>query len=170
MNNTHNPCQQKVIATPLGDLRLVASPQGLAGIWFVHDQQHAPSEERLSSWPLVGHHPVLDNAARQMDAYFQGRLLRFNLPLDLTQGTPFQQQVWRALLDIPTGETTSYGVLAQRIGRPKAVRAVGAAVGRNPLSIVVPCHRVVGAGGALTGYAGGLERKRALLLLERGDL
>ena len=168
--NTPNPCLQKVIATPLGDLRLVASPRGLAGIWFVHDQQHAPSDERLASWPHVERHPELDLAARQMEAYFQGALPHFDLALDVAQGTVFQQQVWHALLDIPAGETTSYGVLAQRIGRPNAVRAVGAAVGRNPLSIVVPCHRVVGAGGALTGYAGGLERKRALLRLESRDL
>ena len=162
------PLVQKVIPSPLGDLRLVAGPQGLAGVWFVQKQQHAPSEERVDSWPLVGRHTVLDDASRQIDAYFQGKLRRFELQLDLAQGTPFQQQVWQALLGIPAGETTSYGVLSQRIGRPKAVRALGAAVGRNPLSIVVPCHRVVGAAGALTGYAGGLERKRALLLLESG--
>lgn len=162
------PLVQTVMSSPLGDLRVVASPQGLAGIWFVQNQQHAPSAERVAGWPLAGHHPVLAEATGQIDAYFQGKLQRFELPLDLAQGTPFQQQVWQALLCIPAGATTSYGALAQRIGRPEAVRAVGAAVGRNPLSIVVPCHRVVGAAGALTGYAGGLERKRALLLLESG--
>ncbi|MGM9428253.1 methylated-DNA--[protein]-cysteine S-methyltransferase [Hydrogenophaga sp. MI9] len=168
--NTPNPCLQKVVATPLGDLRLLASPQGLAGTWFVHDQRHGPSAERLASWPTVEQHPVLDDAARQIAAYFQGKRPRFAIPLDLAQGTAFQQDVWRALLEIPAGQTTSYGALARHIGRPNAVRAVGAAVGRNPLSIVVPCHRVLGANGALTGYAGGLERKRALLLLESGDL
>ena len=90
----------------------------------------------------------------------------FDLPLDLSGGTPFQQAVWRALLAIPSGATTSYGALARALGSPTAVRAVGAAVGRNPISIVVPCHRVLGAGGALTGYAGGLARKQALLRLE----
>lgn len=168
--NTPAPHAQKWIATPLGELRLVTSPRGLAGIWFVHDQRHAPSAERLSGWPMVERHPVLDTAAEQIDAYFQGRRRHFDLPLDLAQGTPFQQQVWQALGDIPTGETTTYGALARRIGRPDAVRAVGAAVGRNPLSIVVPCHRVLGANGALTGYAGGLERKQALLLLESSHL
>lgn len=167
---TPQPHVQKVISTPLGDFRLAASPLGLAGSWFVQNQLHAPSAERVARWPQVGHHAVLDEAARQIGAYFQGKLRRFELPLDLTQGTTFQQQVWQALLDIPVGETTSYGLLALHIGRQKAVRALGAAVGRNPLSIVVPCHRVIGAAGALTGYAGGLERKRALLLLERGNL
>jgi methylated-DNA-[protein]-cysteine S-methyltransferase len=110
---------------------------------------------------------LLDAAATQLNDYFLGQRQRFELPLDLTQGTPFQQGVWRALLDIRSGETTSYGALAARIGRPQAVRAVGAAVGRNPLGIVVPCHRVVGASGSLTGYAGGLDRKQTLLQLER---
>lgn len=168
--NTPAPLVQTWIATPLGDLRLVAGPRGLAGIWFVRDQRHAPSAERLASWPRVSRHPMLDAASEQIDAYFHGHRRHFDLPLDLAQGTPFQQQVWRALGDIPTGETTTYGTLARRIGRPDAVRAVGAAVGRNPLSIVVPCHRVLGANGALTGYAGGLERKRALLLLESSHL
>jgi methylated-DNA-[protein]-cysteine S-methyltransferase len=102
-----------------------------------------------------------------LQEYFAGKRQRFDLPLDLDQGTAFQQQVWRGLLEIPCGSTMAYGSLGTRIGRAAAVRAVGAAVGRNPISIVVPCHRVVGANGSLTGYAGGLERKTALLQLEQ---
>ena len=101
-----------------------------------------------------------------MREYFAGTRTAFELPLDLQGGTVFQQSVWQALLSIPRGGTTSYGVISRSIGQPAAVRAVGAAVGRNPVSIVVPCHRVLGAGGALTGYAGGLDRKTALLRLE----
>jgi methylated-DNA-[protein]-cysteine S-methyltransferase len=158
---------QKIVPSPLGELRLVASPAGLAGIWFVLRQRHEPAPDELASWPAVGAHPLLDAAASQLNDYFLGHRQRFELLLDFEQGTPFQQSVWRALLEIPSGETTSYGALAARIGRPQAVRAVGAAVGRNPLGIVVPCHRVVGAGGSLTGYAGGLDRKQMLLQLER---
>jgi methylated-DNA-[protein]-cysteine S-methyltransferase len=158
---------QKIVPSPLGELRLVASPQGLAGVWFVQRQRHEPDTDERASWPTVADHSLLDAAARQLNDYFLGKRQVFELPLDLQQGTPFQQSVWRSLLDIACGETTSYGNLAARIGRPQAVRAVGAAVGRNPLGIVVPCHRVVGAGGKLTGYAGGLDRKQALLLLER---
>lgn len=148
--------------TPLGAMLLAATPHGLAGLWF-EGQKHHPDSSR---WPLDPAHPVLVEAMRQLDDYFAGRRTRFDLPLDLQGGTPFQQSVWRALLGIACGERTSYGVLSQRIGQPAAVRAVGAAVGRNPLSIVVPCHRVLGADGSLTGYAGGLERKTALLRLE----
>jgi methylated-DNA-[protein]-cysteine S-methyltransferase len=149
--------------SPLGTILLAATPDGLAGLWF-EGQKHHPD---ASSWPLEPQHPVLQEAMRQLDDYFAGRRTSFDLPLDLQGGTPFQQSVWHALLSIPCGEHTSYGVLSQRIGQPAAVRAVGAAVGRNPLSIVVPCHRVLGADGSLTGYAGGLERKTALLRLEK---
>jgi methylated-DNA-[protein]-cysteine S-methyltransferase len=109
---------------------------------------------------------VLQEAIRQLGRYFAGQRTTFDLPLDLQAGTPFQQQVWRALLGIASGATTSYGSLSAAIGKPSAVRALGTAVGRNPVSIVVPCHRVLGADGSLTGYAGGLERKTALLSLE----
>jgi methylated-DNA-[protein]-cysteine S-methyltransferase len=109
---------------------------------------------------------VLAQAVGQLRAYFAGERTTFDLPLDLQAGTPFQQSVWQALLAIPRGGTTSYAELGRRLGRPQAARAVGAAVGRNPLSVVVPCHRVLGTGGSLTGYAGGLERKTALLALE----
>ena len=149
-------------ATPLGRILLAASDDALVGAWF-EGQRHHPD---TSGWPFDPAHPVLAEAMRQLDDYFAGRRTAFELPLDLQGGTPFQQSVWRALLDIPPGRRTSYGALSQRIGRPAAVRAVGAAVGRNPISIVVPCHRVVGTDGSLTGYAGGIERKSALLRLE----
>lgn len=148
--------------SPLGVVHLAASDKGLAGIWFEGDR-HRPA---MQPWALAADHPRLRQAIAQLDAYFAGRATDFDLPLDLGSGTPFQQSVWRALLELPHGRTTSYGALSAHIGRPRAVRAVGAAIGRNPLSIVVPCHRVLGAGGALTGYAGGLERKAALLRLE----
>ncbi|MBK0392269.1 methylated-DNA--[protein]-cysteine S-methyltransferase [Ramlibacter algicola] len=149
-------------ASALGDILLAASPRGLAGLWF-DGQKHQPDS---AAWPLQPSHPVLVQAMRQLDEYFAGRRTQFDLPLDLQAGTAFQQGVWRALLAIPHGAHCTYGALAQRIDAVRAVRAVGAAVGRNPLSIVVPCHRVLGSTGALTGYAGGLERKTALLRLE----
>lgn len=151
--------------TPLGRVRLAASPRGLAGLWF-EDQKHRPAALDGPLWPVEPSHVVLQAAQAQLAAYFAGRLQRFDLPLDLAAGSPFQQAVWRLLVDIGHGQRCSYGDLARRLGRPQAVRALGAAVGRNPLSIVVPCHRVVGHDGRLTGYAGGLDRKSALLALE----
>ena len=148
--------------SPLGRMLLAATPHGLAGLWF-EGQKHHPASD---AWPRDDAHPVLVEATRQLADYFAGRRTRFDLPLDLQGGTPFQQSVWRALLAIPCGQRTSYGALSARLGAPSATRAVGAAVGRNPVSIVVPCHRVVGADGSLTGYAGGIERKTALLRLE----
>lgn len=161
---SHHPDNlvQTTVPSPLGPLLLAAGVQGLAGVWF-ENQRHRPDPK---NWPEDPHHPVLQRAVAQLDAYFTGELQRFDLPLDLGRGTPFQQAVWRALIDLAPGQTTRYGDLARGLGRPRAARAVGAAVGRNPLSIVVPCHRVLGAAGALTGYAGGLERKQALLRLE----
>jgi len=150
------------IDTPLGGVRLAATDLGLAGLWF-DDQQHSPD---TTDWRENPSHPVLRQAAAQLQAYFAGERNSFDLPLDLSHGTAFQQSVWQALLAIPRGATTSYGALSERVGRPAAVRAVGAAVGRNPISVVVPCHRVLGADGGLTGYAGGLARKSALLTLE----
>lgn len=148
--------------SPLGPMLLAATSQGLAGLWF-EGQRHHPD---TSGWAHDPQHPTLRLAMAQLDDYFAGRRTTFDLPLDLSIGTPFQQSVWQALLAIPCGGRTSYGVLSARIGRPRAVRAVGAAVGRNPVSIVVPCHRVLGTDGSLTGYAGGLDRKTALLRLE----
>ncbi len=155
------------IDTPLGRMRLAATDHALAGAWF-HDQQHAPDGALMARWTPAPDHPVLRQAAAQLADYFAARRTTFDLPLDLSFGTPFQTAVWQSLLTIGAGQTLSYGALAQRVDSPSAVRAVGAAVGRNPVSIVVPCHRVLGANGALTGYAGGLPRKRALLQLEAG--
>lgn len=151
--------------TPLGAVLLLASPQGLAGLWF-EGQRHHPAAERVAAWTHAPHHPLLRDAGAWLDGFFQSPSQAFTLPLDLSAGTAFQQTVWRALLTIAPGQTCSYAQLAQQIDRPQAARALGAAVGRNPLSIVVPCHRVLGADGSLTGYAGGLDRKRALLQLE----
>lgn len=148
--------------TPLGAMVLAASATGLAGAWFV-GQRHAPSTQ---AWTHSLEHPVLQHAARELQEYFSGQRVAFTLPLDLSPGTAFQQAVWAVLLSIPAGQTFSYGDVAHKIGKPTASRAVGAAVGRNPISIVVPCHRVVGSSGQLTGYAGGLHRKTALLQLE----
>ena len=149
--------------SPLGPMIVAATDLGLAGLWF-EGQRHLPD---TSAWPSAPRHPVLIEAVAQLRDYFAGRRTRFALPLDLQGATAFQQSVWQALLAIPAGGTTSYGDIGQRVGRPSAGRAVGAAVGRNPVSIVVPCHRVVGRNGSLTGYAGGLDRKSALLKLER---
>ena len=149
-------------AGPLGPMIVAATARGIAGIWF-EGQKHMPD---TAAWPEQPEHPVLAQAVAQLQQYFAGQRTSFDLPLALQGGTAFQQSVWQALLAIPRGGTTSYGMLGRRIGRPAAIRAVGAAVGRNPLSVVVPCHRVIGADGSLTGYAGGLERKTALLQLE----
>ncbi len=155
---------QRRLESPLGPLLLARSSQGLAGVWFA-GQKHHPGEWAVPEVSEVSDDPLLREAALQITAYFAGRHRVFDLPLDAL-GTAFQQQVWAALRCLAPGQTCSYGELAKRLGRPAAVRAVAAAIGRNPLSIVVPCHRVLGAGGALTGYAGGLARKQALLQLE----
>lgn len=149
--------------SPLGTIWLAASTHGLTGLWF-EGQRHGPAN--FAQWRPEPAHPVLVQARHQLDAYFARTSAVFDLPLDLSAGTAFQTRVWQALRAIPAGLTQSYAALAERIGAPRAVRAVGAAVGRNPVSIVVPCHRVIGASGALTGYAGGLARKTALLRLE----
>lgn len=150
-------------AGPLGAMLIAATDRGLAGLWF-EGQRHHPDPGRWR--PAPEGHPMIAATRVQLDEYFAGRRTAFDLPLDLQGGTPFQQSVWQALLGIPAGQRASYASLSERIGRPAAVRAVGAAVGRNPVSIVVPCHRVVGTDGSLTGYAGGLDRKTALLRLE----
>lgn len=149
-------------SSPLGPIRLAASPQGLCGIWF-EGQRHQPD---ASGWPDAARHRLLQQAITQLTQYFAGQRRQFDLPLDLSAGTPFQQTVWRALQSLAFGQTCSYGALSAQIGRPTAVRALSGAVARNPVSIIVPCHRVLGANGALTGYAGGLDRKAALLKLE----
>lgn len=152
---------QALVDTPLGTMRIARSTRGIAGLWF-EGQAHHPG---TLAAPLRPDDPLLREAARQLQRYFAGSLRDFELPLDLA-GTPFQQAVWQALRTIPAGRTRSYGELAAALGRPRAARAVGAAVGRNPASLVVPCHRVIGRDGALTGYAGGVPRKKALLALE----
>jgi methylated-DNA-[protein]-cysteine S-methyltransferase len=157
-----NTLDSMQIQTPMGDMLLAATGKGLAGLWFV-GQKHFPD---TTAWRINTQHPLLQQAAQQVLEYMAAQRQEFDVPLDLTQGTAFQQSVWRALLRIGRGHTLGYGALAAQINNPQAVRAVGAAVGRNPISIIVPCHRVVGADGSLTGYAGGLERKTALLQLE----
>jgi len=149
--------------SPLGDVLLAATEQGLVGVWFVFGQAHMPDTRR---WVADNAHPVLQNAAEQLHEYFQGKRLLFDLPLHTTGGTPFQRSVWQALQAISYGKTQTYGDVARKIGNAQAVRAVGAAIGQNPHSIIVPCHRVVGANGSLTGFAGGLDRKQYLLTHE----
>jgi methylated-DNA-[protein]-cysteine S-methyltransferase len=150
-------------ASPLGSLTLASDGAALRGLYF---EQHKPGGPPQDA--ELGSDEVITQTRRGLDAYFAGKARAFDLPLAFS-GTSFQMEVWRALLAIPFGETVSYGALAKRIGEPAAVRALGAAVGRNPISIIAPCHRVVGADGSLTGYAGGVERKRALLAFERGE-
>ena len=154
----------KTMSSPVGKLTLVATDNGLAAILWENDR---PQRVRLNIGAEVNDHPVLVETERQLEEYFAGRRKRFALTLDLS-GTAFQRQVWNALLTIPFGETRSYGQIATQIGNPSAVRAVGAANGRNPISIVAPCHRVVGSTGALTGFAGGLDVKAYLLAFESG--
>jgi methylated-DNA-[protein]-cysteine S-methyltransferase len=149
------------IASPLGSMLLARTDAGLAGAWF-ENQKHHP--ETIGA-PERADDPLLVVAARQLGRYFAGEADAFDLPLDL-QGTAFQQGVWQALLRIAPGATRSYGDIARELGVPSASRAVGSAVGRNPVSVIVPCHRVVGSSGALTGYAGGLDRKTSLLHIE----
>ncbi len=151
--------------SPLGPLTLAATAKGMVGLWF-DNQAHLPEKPAMDAWPPAADHPVLQQAAQELKEYFAGQRQRFTVPLDLGYGTAFQQLVWQRLLAIAPGQTVSYGSISAQLGRPNAVRAVGGAVGRNPIGIIVPCHRVVGANGALTGYAGGLARKVALLQLE----
>lgn len=146
----------------MGELTLVGSDAGLAAILWENDD---PDRVRLNLVGTDAKHPILVETERQLGEYFAGRRKKFTVKLNYV-GTPFQKKVWNALLEIPYGETRSYGELARRIGNPKASRAVGAANGKNPISIIGPCHRVIGASGALTGYAGGIPAKRLLLELE----
>ena len=152
---------QTTFASPLGPVLIARSADGIAGVWFAAQKHHpGPLAARED-----GADPLLRRAAEQLGAYFGGETDRFDLPLDL-QGSAFERAVWRALLEIGRGSTASYGAIARRLGSANAVRAVGGAIGRNPVSVIVPCHRVVGSDGSLTGYAGGTDRKRALLVLE----
>lgn len=150
------------IDSRLGGITLAASDAGLCGVWF-EGQKHFPD---LNDYPEAPRDALLRETQKQLAEYFAGERRMFDLPLDASRGTPFQREVWAALRKVNHGSTLSYGALAATLGRPSAVRAVGAAVGRNPISVIVPCHRVLGADGALTGYAGGVDRKVALLELE----
>jgi methylated-DNA-[protein]-cysteine S-methyltransferase len=170
MNTSSSPTFLHTYLSPLGKIWLAASDRGLSGLWFT-EQKHLPDFSDAGRWQQ-GEHRYMHVAMEQLTRYFAGQMkaqdFQFGsaLPLDLNQGTAFQQSVWHALLRIPSGGSTSYGALAAQIGNSAAVRAVGAAVGRNPIGILVPCHRVLGKDGSLTGYAGGLDRKAALLRLE----
>ena len=154
----------KWVDSPVGRLKLVATDDGLNAILWPIER---PGRVRLDTAVEDARHPVLVEAERQLTEYFDRRRTKFDLKLDFA-GTAFQRKVWRALLTIPFGETRSYAQIAKQIGSPAASRGVGAANGRNPISIVAPCHRVIGAGGKLTGFAGGLEAKAYLLALEAG--
>lgn len=152
----------KTMPSPVGELKLVASECGLSAILWEND---APDRVHLGAMTEDEGNPILAEAQRQITAYFAGQLTEFTVPLDF-HGTDFQKSVWAALLTIPFGETRSYSEIARQIGRPTAFRAVGAANGKNPISIIAPCHRVIGSNGSLTGFAGGLEAKELLLALE----
>jgi methylated-DNA-[protein]-cysteine S-methyltransferase len=155
----------KTIPSPVGKLKIVASERALIAVLWENDD---PGRVRLGELVETSTHPILVETERQLTEYFAGKRRSFSVPLDL-RGTPFQRNVWEALLAIPFGETRTYGELAERLGNPQASRAVGAANGKNPVSIIVPCRRVIGATGKLTGFAGGLEAKARLLSLEQNQ-
>ncbi|QQZ41156.1 methylated-DNA--[protein]-cysteine S-methyltransferase [Pseudomonas sp. SK3(2021)] len=159
------PCVFKLMNSPVGQLTLVARGTKLAAILWESEREN---RVRLGPLQPADDHPVLLETERQLKEYFAGSRNRFELELDFV-GTEFQRKVWQALLTIPFGETRSYSQIAAQVGSPKAVRAVGAANGRNPISIIAPCHRVIGASGSLTGFAGGLQAKQFLLALEEGE-
>ncbi len=150
--------------SPQGPMLITATPKGLAGVYF-KGQKHLPKKRE---WRRDTRHPVLRQARRELAEYFAGRRKRFAVALD-PDGTPFQRSVWKTIAKVGFGRTVSYAELAKRAGHPGSARAAGAATGRNPIGIIVPCHRIVGSDGSLTGYAGGLQRKRALLALEGAD-
>lgn len=157
------PRSRRTVDTPLGRYTLTATDEAIVGVWR-DGQSHYPDPDRLGD-EAPGQHRLLDEAQSQLLAYLQGERDSFDLPVAPT-GTPFQLAVWEHLTRIPRGATTTYGEIAAALERPRAAQAVGAAVGANPLSIIVPCHRVIAADGSLTGYAGGIEVKRSLLELE----
>lgn len=151
------------MASPVGNLKLVANDTALVAVLWENEN---PKRVRLAELIEQTHHPILLETQKQLSEYFAGKRQQFDLPLDF-EGTEFQQKVWQALLTIPFGETRSYRDIAEQVGNVKAVRAVGAANGKNPISIIAPCHRVVGANGKLVGFAGGLDNKEILLKLEK---
>jgi len=156
------PVVYRTIDSPVGRLLLAGDRHALRRLAFA-----GPRQPRIDPAWVADESGILDAVARELEAYFAGHLRRFSVPV-APRGTAFQERVWRALQDIPYGETVSYGELARRIQAEKAVRAVGAANGANPIAIIIPCHRVIGANGSLTGFGGGLPVKRALLELEQG--
>ena len=155
----------KTMKSPVGELTLVGSDRGLAAVLWENDK---PDRVRMNVVGEDKKHPVLVETEWQLTEYFAGKRKKFSVKLDFI-GTEFQNKVWHALLTIPFGETRSYGEIARQLGNPKAMRAVGAANGKNPISIIAPCHRVIGATGELTGFAGGLKTKAYLLKLEGGE-
>ena len=161
----HEPTATTRIETPLGTLLASAEQGALTGLWFI-GQRHFP--KNADQWAADDNVAPFDALRRQLDEYFDGNRRSFELPLAPggSHATTFQRSVWNAIAAVPFGETITYSALAFRCGRPTAMRAAGAATGRNPISIVIPCHRIVGSGGDLTGYAGGIERKIRLLQLE----
>lgn len=161
-NNTYDASIQYKMISPLGNIFLVASDLGLQGV-FLQKQKH-PIVTRLQN--RIPSQKILSQAIEQLNAYFKGQRKKFDLPFDI-QGTEFQKKVWKALSQIPYGKTCSYKDIAQKIKHEKAVRAVGTANGKNPLCIIVPCHRVIAADGSLGGYSGGLNVKQQLLSLEQ---
>ncbi|MGY4388568.1 methylated-DNA--[protein]-cysteine S-methyltransferase [Streptomyces sp. TE12347] len=163
MNSTKT---HTVVDSPYGPLTLVATEGVLSGLYMT-GQRHRPAEESFGERGAAAEEPFPE-VARQLTAYFAGELTEFDLPLRL-EGTEFQRSVWDQLVRIPYGETWSYGELATRLGKPNASRAVGLANGKNPVGIIVPCHRVIGASGGMTGYGGGLDRKVRLLAFESGE-
>jgi methylated-DNA-[protein]-cysteine S-methyltransferase len=152
--------------SPVGALKLVAHDQALVAVMWDNEDHKCV---RLAELVENVQHQILLKVKQQLEEYFLGQRQQFDLPLDF-QGTAFQQQVWQALLTIPFGETRSYKEIAIQLGNEKAVRAVGAANGKNPISIIAPCHRVIGSGGALVGFAGGLDKKQILLSLEKSQI
>jgi methylated-DNA-[protein]-cysteine S-methyltransferase len=156
----------KEIESPVGKLKLVASSNALVAVLWKRER---PNRVKLDTMTLAPQHPILLETERQLAEYFSGERIQFDLPLQ-PDGSEFQKKVWQALREIPFGQTRSYLDLAKALGSSKAARAVGAANGKNPLSIIVPCHRVVGADGSLTGFAGGVETKAALLALENRSI
>jgi methylated-DNA-[protein]-cysteine S-methyltransferase len=149
--------------SPLGRMMLVANDEGLAGVYFVGQKHY----RRANGMARSDSNESLQKAKRQLKEYFSGKRKTFDLPL-APEGSDFQRAVWKTIARVPFGETISYAELARRAGHPGSARAAGAATGRNPIGIIVPCHRIVGADGTLTGYAGGLEKKKKLLALEAG--
>ena len=164
-NKQGEPNQYAIVKSPLGDLLLVAATDALIGLYFA-GHKHAPAANQ--TWERNDGHPILREAAKQLEEYFNGTRMTFSISIRL-QGANFQEKIWRQIARIPYGAITSYSDLAARAGAPQAIRAAGTATGRNPISIIIPCHRVLGKNGELCGFAGGLKSKRRLLKLETSN-